>query len=339
MATIFKPSLKTAVCALSLLLVSTCGYADELTPNFQFDLTKMATGAVNKPATPQNNQASIGIYVLDDNKVFIAATINGKKFKIGTFGPRWVDENDCLRTTNSEGASFTINMDQPSISFQEGNTISLFNTPASATAFKETYNALSLWISLVDGLLDANNQSSETTSPTTSPTTSGALSPLTFALHPFGFMPASTHSQAQVINELKRAGWPAEPYSDNLISILSTSAFQIPLTMYGRKVTGMSHYIDTRYDYDGMKYDLEVSDFNTNWTRREADDLAKRIIDELIDNGYVQKSTRDNPAIELHEVNLVKNKDVITIGVGKCSLFAKFDAFKVSFSVQPNSPY
>lgn len=183
--------------------------------------------------------------------------------------------------------------------------------------------------------LGATSSSSSTSRPGSAKTpkqpTSGTLTATTFAAHPFGFLPQGPMSISEASGYLRQAGWPSDPYSNSLISVVSCTAFRIPFKMYGKDVTTMAM---SWYEGKNTSYDLCIADYKENWTREDAIRLADKIYNELLADGY--QPTEVNLSYKGHysEKAVTNGKVYIQINSSAHSLQKSFDSHGVEIDVR-----
>lgn len=159
---------------------------------------------------------------------------------------------------------------------------------------------------------------------------SGNLTAITFANHPFGFMPQGPLPQSEACVYLRRAGWPSDPYDSSLISIISSTQFKIPFKMYGKDV--MSMYMSW-YNGENKGYDLEVSDYKTRWTKNDAICLAQKMYEELINNEYSDIEVRYTYSGNFYQKAVTNGSVYIQIEAHECSTINSWDSFGVCMNV------
>lgn len=170
--------------------------------------------------------------------------------------------------------------------------------------------------------------------------TGKSFSPQALIEHPFGFMSSSFLTQAQVIAELKKVGWPYRE-DEKFVFVKSTAGFKIPVAMLGRGITKMSHYYDSRNKLCIFYYD--VIDYKSKWTKQEAVNYAKQITVMLKDAGYELKSVNeieyDNSTYFLKEYKLQKDKTRVAVRVSEWENAKAYDSHAVRIDVIPDYPF
>lgn len=99
--------------------------------------------------------------------------------------------------------------------------------------------------------------------------------------------------------------------------------------MYGKDVTIMSMYMSNGFN----KYDLEVSDYKSNWTKNDAIAFAERMYNELIENGFRMTDAKFKSSINYYNKAVTNGKLYIEISSSECSLLNTLDAFRVYMTV------
>ena len=165
----------------------------------------------------------------------------------------------------------------------------------------------------------------------------GTLTPTLFSRHPFGFLPSNTRNLNLIEKQLKEAGWKDvkinEGNSSYLICIISSDLFRIPFKLYGKDVTIMSCWGS---EISKIKtYDLEISDFKTNWSQNDANEFAQRIVNELVDAGYiVDHSETTLYGYDFFTRTLKGDGKEIKVTASPTSKFETLDAFGVRIDVR-----
>lgn len=118
--------------------------------------------------------------------------------------------------------------------------------------------------------------------------TSGELSVLTFAEHPFGFMPTNVTTKNELISELNRVGWSFN-YSDPIISI-SPSSLKNGYTLYGKEISSLNGNIGRNTSL--FFYSLSVSESKIIWDKNDAKNFFNKIRTELESNGYIFEKSK-----------------------------------------------
>lgn len=231
----------------------------------------------------------------------------------------------------SDDFNFEINSSQLTITTQ--NYAIVFSNETLGSDYQRQFSSLmsKLGGSPSSGSNSSRSGSSSGSDKSTLLPTSGNLTPVTFASHPFGFMPRGPMSLAKACDYLRQAHWPSDPYDNSLITIISCTAFKIPFKVYGKDVTSMSMYWG---EGNYTTYDLEISDLKDNWTKDASIRMAERIYDDLIANGYKTTEVKISYSGHFVEKAVTNGKVYIQISAGENSLFAKLDSFSVEMSVR-----
>lgn len=201
-----------------------------------------------------------------------------------------------------------------------------------STGSKDAFNGLINYLKTRTGSPSSGNSQSSGQSTQGLPS-SGNLSPATFVTHPFGFLPTSTGSLTEALSLLKKAGWKAELNNgtSSLISIISSTPFKIPFKMYGKDISVMSAW--GKNPTKIKSYDLEVSDFKTNWTQEDATRFAKKAVDELLAKGYEKTDDNTLYGYDFYVCTLKGNGLEIKVKATQSSKYASLDSFGVWINV------
>lgn len=155
------------------------------------------------------------------------------------------------------------------------------------------------------------------------------LTPEYFVKHPFGFMPRPILTRNEAYGYLADAGWDIYS-SDTMLSATSHTSFEIPYVMFGKKVSVMRMFW---YKGKNSSFNLEVTDFKTNWTREQASEYAGAIFNNLVSHGFTQVSVDFPSRISFYEKSLMIDGYTIEIYAREGSKYETYDAYTIEIRV------
>lgn len=282
-----------------------------------------------------NGNYTVQICIYDDGSSSIGWNDGSKAFATQKITSKWTkNSKNCL--TNKSGDSFSMTLSDQNLTIVQisNNVITIYKNPVSPADFKSTYSQLCQYVASVGKTQGQSSQAgrSSSSSNTTArkkpaiPPKSGELMPEVFVDHPFGFMPSSVNSVNEAMAEFRKAGWTVEPYDEEFITFGSTSKFTIPYTIHGHNVEHMtaSFYPDGYKSYSfevwGPKY------ARTDW-KTTAGDLRSKIINDLKNDGFVEKEETYQPGGPFKNVRLVKGDKEVNIKCHDCTRTEKLDSW------------
>lgn len=154
--------------------------------------------------------------------------------------------------------------------------------------------------------------------------------------YPFGMEGYKINTIADLRQALDSEGWPSSPTGENAIYIISSSKFEIPYTLFEFPVSSMAAYF-----FDGKLYshDLEVSRFNTEWTKEECVSYARLITTLLQKDGYSftkePTTNTDNNSHKYYKAVMKKGNQTAEIEARIASKYDVYDAHTISLSFRP----
>lgn len=154
-----------------------------------------------------------------------------------------------------------------------------------------------------------------------------------FASQPFYFVPSHISTMGQLITALRNEGWPAEPYDNSFISVVSTSKFEIPYKLFGLPITDMSAYFHNGGEL--TRHSLKISRLKTEWTEQQCIDYAKKAIRLLQNAGYTITEGPEDRKWAVYYTRMKSGNRSVTVEVNKASLFSTLDAVALNISCTP----
>lgn len=165
--------------------------------------------------------------------------------------------------------------------------------------------------------------------------TSGTLNPVNFISHPFGFLDSYLPNIDEAARQLRQKGWKAEVNNSGslpMIMIISSTPFKIPFKLYGKDVSIM-----TAVSKKGSKvygWDLEVSDFKSNWNSKDAEDFANKLTQEIKNLGFLETDDKYLYGKQFYRCVLEKDGKTVTVSATENSKYEPWDAYGVSLEVR-----
>lgn len=320
--------LKLAFCFVMILLLS----VEARSQNFGFSASDVVIARNGSAA--RTGEKGLLVVQKDGPKWVAQLTLGdrpGPVVRLSSLKLLNTERGECVRGISND---FNFEINQRQLTITTSNYAIVFPQESLKADFKQQLTSLKAKLG-ASAPSRSNSQRSDSAQAGVSRKpllpTSGNLTPVTFAAHPFGFMPQGPMPQAEVCGYLRQAGWPSKPYSSSLMCVISCTAFEIPFKMYGKYVTMMSMAWN---DGKNTSYDMNISDFKRNWTKEDAVRLAEKIYNELIAAGYRATEVRLSYNKHYVEKAVTDGRVYIQINAAEYSKRESWDAFAVEMEVR-----
>lgn len=176
---------------------------------------------------------------------------------------------------------------------------------------------------------DAYRKTTNSTQPSDSGQVFWNLTPEAFVNHPFGFLPRIEMTIESAQQKLTEAKWNSSIY-EGLLSVVSYSTFEIPYSLFGKKVSNMSMFW-----YEGRltKHDLGITQLKRDWNKEEAIKYAQAIYDNLASRGYYPTEVRTPYSHAFFQKALFAGGYTITITASEGSKYESYDSYYIEFDI------
>lgn len=151
-----------------------------------------------------------------------------------------------------------------------------------------------------------------------------------FIQQPFYFVPSHIRTMGQMVTALRNQGWPAEPYDNSFISVVSTSKFEIPYKLFGLPITDMSAYFHNGGEL--TRHSLKISRLKTEWNEQQCIEYAKKAIRLLQNAGYTITEGPEDRNWAVYYTRMKNGNRSVTVDVNKASLYSTLDAYALNIS-------